>query len=60
MNRSAGKKPAGRRRRIDRLGALTDMYGRELRDKVRGELCHLIREKTRSSDYLGTFGDGSV
>ena len=24
---------------------------------VRRELCRLVREKTRSSDYLGTFGD---
>lgn len=44
---------------VNRLAALTDMHGRELRDRVRGELCRLVREKTRSSDYLGTFGEDS-
>jgi diguanylate cyclase (GGDEF)-like protein len=42
---------------VNRLVALTDVHGTPLREGVRRELCRLVREKTRSSDYLGTFGD---
>ncbi len=42
---------------VNRLAVLTDMHGTRLRQGVTGELCKLVREKTRSSDFLGSLGE---
>lgn len=42
---------------VDRLRALVDLYGVELRDAVREALGKLIVEGTRSSDYVGSLSD---
>lgn len=42
---------------VDRLLALIDLYGVELRDAVRDALGRLMVEGTRSSDYVGTLSD---
>ncbi len=42
---------------VNRLAVLTDMHGTRLREGVKGELCKLVREKTRSSDFLGSLGE---
>ena len=44
---------------VNRLASLADVHGSPMREGVRRELCRLVREKTRSSDYLGTFGEDS-
>lgn len=42
---------------VDRLLALVDLYGVELRDAVRDALGRLMVEGTRSSDYVGSLSD---
>ncbi|MEZ5965292.1 MAG: GGDEF domain-containing protein [Planctomycetota bacterium] len=42
---------------VDRLLALVDLYGAELREAVRDALGRLMVEGTRSSDYVGTSSD---
>jgi diguanylate cyclase (GGDEF)-like protein len=38
---------------VDRIAQLVDLYGMELRGKVRETLGRLVREKTRGADMLG-------
>jgi diguanylate cyclase (GGDEF)-like protein len=42
---------------VDRLRALVDLYGVELRDAVREALSKMMVEGTRSSDFVGTVSD---
>jgi diguanylate cyclase (GGDEF)-like protein len=42
---------------VDRLRALVDLYGADLRDAVREALGKLMVEGTRSSDYVGSLSD---
>ena len=42
---------------VDRLAQLIDLYGADLRLRVRETLARLVREKTRGADLLGTVSD---
>ncbi len=42
---------------VDRLGALVDMHGSQLREVVRKELGKMVQEKTRGADHLGLVSD---
>ena len=42
---------------VDRLAALCDIHGAELRDKVLTEFGRLVADGTRGSDYLGLISD---
>ena len=43
--------------RCDRIDALSDMHGAELRDKVRAELGRVVAESTRGADHLGMISE---
>jgi diguanylate cyclase (GGDEF)-like protein len=42
---------------VDRLQALADLHGAELKDTVREQLVRLVEERTRGADHLGLVTD---
>lgn len=42
---------------VDRLRALTDIHGTQLKESVQAEFCRLVAEGTRGADQLGLISD---